>query len=257
MKYKKLVSFIFGVRFSNGNDVLTNSFENNFGIEGFLNMVDSVYDTSTHKGKGEYGYEFCIKLDSCDKVGIDFVNNGLNSTQKKFIRYTITDRGTSYCIKKNIDPQPADMGIDHIWLTQAYNISKPSRYYWIWNHGNIMRKNGWDEYIHENNQKWYKPWTDHHINSGNGVGTMNIFPLLHHDLIKERGTIAGKPVADSYWEDEIGGISSLCDMNLDVKLLEESHNGPGFWDSDFSGSLEDYSDGPVDIDENYNWVFSN
>ena len=53
MKYKKLVSFIFGVRFSNGNDVLTNSFENNFGIEGFLNMVDSVYDTSTHKGKGE------------------------------------------------------------------------------------------------------------------------------------------------------------------------------------------------------------
>ena len=185
MEYKKLVSFIFGVRFSDGNDVLTNSFENNFGIEGFLNMVDSVYDTSTHKGKGEYGYEFCIKLDSCDKVGIDFVNNGLNSTQKKFIRYTITDRGTSYCIRNNIDPQHAHTGIDHIWLNQAYNISKPSRYYWIWNHGNIMRKDGWDEYIHENNQKWYKPWTDHHINSGNGVGTMNIFPILDHDLIKE------------------------------------------------------------------------
>ena len=27
-------------------------------------------------------------------------------------------------------------------------------------------------------------------------------------------------------------------MNLDVKILEESNNG-WFWDSDFSGSLED------------------
>ena len=186
MEYKKLVSFITAVRIGSGPDVLTNSLKNNFGIQGLKDMIDSIYSTSKYKGKGDYGYEICLKLDECDSEGIEAVNSELNTNQKKFTKWTITDRGTQLMLDMNLNPRWAHNKIDHIWLNDAFKITKKSKYYWIWNHAHIMMKENWDEYLFNSQEMWHKPWTTEHRGSERGEGTLNYSPLLHHDFVQEK-----------------------------------------------------------------------
>jgi hypothetical protein len=182
---KNLVSFLTPVRATAGTFIEDYSLEQNNGLIGLDLMIKSIYENSKHKSTGEFSFEIILKIDEDDCDMISHVEN--NYTDVDYVKWIISKRNSS---SKN-----AHYEIIHLWLEECFNVSKPSKYYWLWNHSNRIISNDWDDILFHN-EVIDIPLHPTHPNRRGG----NLFPIISEYLVDKHGTVCGSSPFDLYWE---------------------------------------------------------
>lgn len=197
---KNLVSFLTPVRATPGMFIEENSLEENNGLVGLDLMIKSIYENSKHKSTGDFSFEIILKIDEDDFYMINHVEE--NYKNFDYVKWVIS--------KRNSFSQNAHYEIIHLWLEECFEISTPSRYYWLWNHSNRIISNDWDEFLFDNNVI-NVPLHPAHPNRWGG----NLFPIISEYLVDKHGTVCGGSPFDLYWQRYYGSGKKIEDIILD------------------------------------------
>jgi hypothetical protein len=181
----KLVSFLTPVRATPGMFIEDYSLGQNNGLNGIDLMIESIYEKSKHKSTGDFAFDIILKIDDDDYDMINHVET----------KYKDTDYVNWVIEKRNSFSQNAHYEIIHLWLQSCFEISKPSRYYWLWNHSNQIVSDNWDEVLFHNSVIEI-PLHPAHPNRRGG----NLFPIISEFLVNKHGTVCGYSPFDLYWE---------------------------------------------------------
>lgn len=182
---KKLVSFLTPVRATPGVFIEDYSLDQNNGLRGLDLMIESIYEKSKHKSTEEFSFDIILKIDDDDTDMINHVETKYKDID--FVNWIIE--------RRNSFSQNAHYEIIHLWLQSCYELSKPSKYYWLWNHSNQIVSYDWDEILF-NNTVIDVPLNPAHPNRKGG----NLFPIISDFLVDKHGTVCGSSPFDMYWE---------------------------------------------------------
>ena len=184
-----LVTFLCPIRIDGSNKLRIDEqfLAANKGVEGVSDMLNSLKNNCS----GKHKWEIIFKIDEDDNSAINWFNSVQN--EYPYPRAVFSPRGSNL--------PKAQYKVIHEWLNECYAISKKSKWYWLWNHANLLETEDtdlkWDEVIAEKKDKFIWPRTDVHKKKPS-MG--NLFPVISGEIVEERKSVGDGSPFDIYWE---------------------------------------------------------
>jgi len=201
--FTTLVSILTPIRIQGSELTDQRTIKDNHGVKGLEHMLDNVMDTSSHKNTAKwYRFKILLKIDDCDQEAVDWTESGYEK-YKSYVDYIISPRTPKQSKEESIsNHQRMHYSHIHHWLHDCYTIAPKSRYYWLWNHCNTIKSEGWDDVLYQYKGDVNIPISPTYPNRAGGA----LFPIIPRELVEFNITngietpVCGGGPFDLWWE---------------------------------------------------------